>query len=578
MKKIFYIGSIDEHVALLKNEISRSLLGCEFIVEQKAELSSAYAGLVKHRPAIILMSYSAQEALTRKFFIMTRKVFGKLPFVILAPTKESVVAVPKLSTLGDYIYWLKNPTFNEVIEYLSKKLEIKVTQSEKLKAFFKDDFDLFHSMKVVHLGRNYAKVETNRYYENDTKLTLQFPYHLELLNSNQHKVIKRSTSSTESHLNYSYELEYILHTKKLDVSARSRLLKDYKYEISTKPVNEKAYAALIEATKEKKFILAEDKIKPKIISEDTAELNELDLLSRTLYFNWILEQNEAGYKTKDTITFYDGSCQFLKNGFEEIEKDFVNVIPRMYLGKYQEDMLSDVPSLLVINLDENNTIDKVKEMIAQVTLLKDHFPFVVLFNYKGNLSADDLRHHLEYHFILSSPEGSDIYLVKRMLEIYRRKKREKEIKKAEKRLAALRKEDPGFYRFDEHLLLDYKVYKEFDDPTSIIITSSPAQTIWMSETELMFKSHLNIEPGEIFRIRKPFDLQIEVLSKEKDQNSEGMTGYLCHIHFLTETDKIAIQGFVKEVSELNKQNVFLYLEDIEKMKNKYFPFNFIYDL
>lgn len=100
----------------------------------------------------------------------------------------------------------------------------------------------------------------------------------------------------------------------------------------------------------------------------------------------------------------------------------------------------------------------------------------------------------------------------------------------------------------------------------------------MSETEIMIKTKASLTAGEIFRIKKPFDLQVEILSQESQPNEDEYKHYITHMHFLSETDKLAIKGFVQEIQKLNKKNVTIFQDELEKIKDQFFPFNFVYNL
>lgn len=577
MKKIVYLGPNDEYISLLKKEMTHLVPDCELVCEDESGVYQAYESIIKSKPQIVLINYSEQKKLGVYFPVMIRKAFGNISFITLYPNKESVVEIEKLSTLGDYIHIIKNQTVDEVIEYIAKKLKTPCDLNiHRQKVSFNDPLQLFYTLRIAHYGRTHAQIETNRFYDNESRIDLTLPLMVDLINSGHHKLIKRSRDGIYSHFRYSYQLEYLFQTNKLESAVRTRRIKDLKYEISTMPVNEKAYQGIIEATKEKQFIiLAEDKKKDlKNMSEDALEQSELELLSRTMFFNRIIEKCHEDHVTRNTITIYDRQASLLKTEIRKLEGNLIQVIHRDEIGDSNKEMVSDIPSLIVVNLDEKNTIEKVKTMISAVTLLKDHFPFILLFNYQGDLSSDELRHKLEYHFVLTSQDDPSLYLLTRMLEIYRRKKEEKEIQKAEKRLKELQAKDPNFINVSEKFLLDYKVYNELNDPESLIIKSLQAETIWVSETEIMFKTNEPIEIGELFRIKSPFDMQIEIISEEKADENDPARKYVAHIHFLAETDKIAIKGFLDELAQLPSFNQ----DQLQQLKEKYFPFKFVYNL
>lgn len=575
MKKIIYLGPIDEYITLLKAEIAESIPECELILQKKSGVFHSYESISHFNPQIVLINYSEQKNLGDYFSIMIKKGLGNVTFVLLSPNKDAVVEIEKLSTLGDYIHIIKNPTVDEVVEYIAKKMAIPRRTTNHKKVYFKDSLQLFYAIRIAYLGRTHAQIETNRFYENNSTIQLTLPFMVDLINSNQHKLTKRSTEAIYSHFRYSYQLEYMFQTNKLEPAVRSRQIKDLRYEISTFEINEKAYQGIIEATKEKNFlVLAEDKKKDiKNISEETLEQNELELLSRTAFFNRLITQTMEGYTTRDTVSIYDKQALLLKE-LDKIEQNNVQVIHRDEIGDSNTEMVSDKPSLIVINLDKKNTLEKVKQMISAVTLLKDHFPFILLFNYQGDLSSDDLRHWLEYHFVLAAPDEPSQYLLIRMLEIYRRKKQEKEMQKADKRLKELLAKDVNFIKLSEKFLLDYKAYKHIHDPESLIIKYVPAEVIWLSETEIKFKTNEPIEIGEIFRLKNPFDMQIEIISKEKGDPNDPTINYVAHMSFLAETDKMALKGFINESAQYSSLNE----EQLSDLKEKYFPFKFDFNL
>jgi hypothetical protein len=316
MKKILYIGNPDEYTTLLQTEIRKRLPDLELVIQQDISALKIYEAINDHGPSIILINYQVHKQLGRKFFVMIRKSLGDISIAVLSPTKQLVVVVEKISTLGDNIYWIKNPTINEIIDYLAKKLGGNPSSDlATTKAYFDDDTDLYYSIRLSYMGRTHAQIETNRYFPDESSLTLAFPYHADRSISGQHKLSQRSTSGIYSHYVYSYHVEYVFQTDDIEPAERSKLIKNLRYEISTKPVDEKIYAAIIEATKEKKsLVLAQDVKNDEPISQESAELNDLDVLLRTIYINWLIEKNKFGLSFKDTFYIYDDSLEFLKKG------------------------------------------------------------------------------------------------------------------------------------------------------------------------------------------------------------------------------------------------------------------------
>lgn len=579
MKKILYIGEISDYVTELEKEISSKLPDCHFIFEENVSIGAGYNSVDKHRPAFIILSYRAERSLKRRFFHLINKVFGNITFIILAPNKETVVEVPKKSTLGDYIYWITNPEFEEIIDYLAKKLSVKSKQVIHFpKAYYTDNFDLYQCMRVSNMNRTQAQIETNRYFENGSIVDLNFPYHATIFNSDKHKLTQRSEAGLGSHFKYRYSLEYLLHTKKLSPNDRSKLIKDLRYEVSTKPINEEAYLAIIEATKEKKFSVAAPISGPtKKIDESDQYMKDLETLSQAIYFNWLVDESQKqGNHYQNYVTIYDRSKTLLNMDLKTLESNFTHFIHRQDIVNSNENMIKDSPSFIIVNIDEVNTIEKVKEMISGVTLLKDQFPLIILFNEKGTLSLDDLRHYLEYHFVVSTPNSPELQLILKMFKLYQEKRINKEIDKYKKTLRDLRDNYPQFYLFSEDIFINHKIFKEIDDPASLLIFETSAEIIWLSLTEMKFKTTTLLNPGEIFRVKTPIDMQLEILTRE--DSLQSFYEYTAHLHFITHFDRINIKQFINRISNLNKQEKTISKDDLQLIKQANFQANISYGI
>lgn len=577
MKNILYLGPADDYINRLKGELKKYILDCELIIEQEVSIYNSYHQIEQLKPQIVLLNYSSMEALKREFSTMIQKVFGKIPFIILVPNKEYAVKVENLASIGDYIYCVKNVSIEDVIFYISKQLNLRSSLViNQKKASYTDWFKMYFCIRVAYLGKTYARVETNRYFSNDSTLQVKLPYHVKLFSSDRHKIRERSTTEIRSQFTYRYNLEYMLHNRKMELLERSNLLKDFQYELKTKPVNESKYLAIIEATKERKISLVEgDEEEGQSTSdEDNKMIKQIDVTSRAIYFNWLFEQNSGKISFRDTITIYDREDYFLKKPID-IENHSMSIIYRKNIFNYKEDIPTDLPSIIVVNHDKEYNIERIKDMISSVTLLKDHFPFIIIFNY-DELPVHDLRQLVEYHFLICLPTPPESEVLIRMLEIYRRKKTERDTQKSHKKLYKIREDDPSFLEHDENLLFDYKVYKKIEDPASLIIDHFEAEVLSISEYSMTFRTATHIEIGEVFRLTNPFDLQLVIMDKVNTSNSSSLV-FVGHFFFVSETDKMAIKSFVQEVSGLDKPKE-ISPEKLQEMKDKYFPFNHVYKL
>lgn len=573
MKQIIYLGIQDDYIQHLKVE-AEAFSGITIKCLDPSSLHEAYSFAIQQQPQIIVMDLPFFNRFQRNFADQIRKVMThKVHFIVVYPDKEEAVEQGRLTTLGDIIFCIRNFNVDDVVNFfknvLYRKTELEKEASPKV--YFKDTLNLFQSMRVRYLARTYARIESNRYFENNSLITLNFPYFKNLFHSTQHKILNRSSSDIHSHYIYSYQMEYQYLKDALSLETKTKLLADCEYELNGKQISEELYGPIEEILKERKSLVLTDAKKvdeqPADMShEEHTTLKKLEMVSKTLYFNWLLTNSDQNFFHKENITIYDTKGTLLQEGTDELFTQFVSVIHRPLIKNPREEILIDKPSVIVINFDQENNVEKIKELIASSTQMRDYFPFVLVFNYKH--SPDVLRDKLEYHFVLAtSMQPNEQFLIK-FLGLFRKKKMEKEWVKGSKRFSKLQEENAKFVLLDETILYDYRVYKRLEDLESLFLYKVEAQIIWMSEFEIMIKTSTPLEVGEVFRINKPFDIQLAVVEKSSDDS------YRTTIHLVNDADKYSLRTFIDDIMDLTQMNkIPLPPQELPNLKAKHFSKN-----
>lgn len=573
MKQIIYLGKKDDYSEHLRLETEAHLSSVTIKTLEAKTLFEAYAFTLNQQPQVVVMDLSFFRKFSQVYAEQIRKVIPhQVHFIVVYPSKEEAIELGRLTSLGDFIYCIRNFNVEDIVNFF-RNIILKKPQTDKIprKAFFQDQINAYQCMRVRFLARTYAQVETHRCFENNSLIPVDFPYFPQLFHSQHHKFNQRSSSDIHSHYRYSYQMEYQYLSPTPSVEERHKLLNNFQYELNGQPITDALYAQIEEVLKERKsLVLAADKktetVSSELSQEDQTTLKQIEISAKSLYFNWLLANSSKSYLQKENITVYDAKCNLLQAGTEKLRGEKVSIIQRTIIKKPAEEILKDKPSVIVINFDQDNNVEKIKELIASSTQMRDYFPFVLVFNYQH--SPDVLRDRLEYHFVLAtSMQPSEDFVIK-FLNLYRKKKLEKESVKAAKKFQKLQDQDAKFVLLDETILYDHKVYKDINDLESLFLYSVPLETVWMSEFELMVKTPIILEVGEIFRINKPFDMQLTVIEKAAPDS------YRTTIHLVNDADRYSLRAFVDDVLDLTMGNKSpLPPTELPKLKNKHFSKN-----
>lgn len=573
MKQIIYLGIQDDYIHHLKAE-AEALAGITIKCLDPSTLYEAYSFAIEQQPQIIVMDLPFFNRFKRNFADQIRKVLThKVHFIVVYPDKEEAIAQGRFTALGDFIFCIRNFNVDDVVNFFKNILYRKKEEENGAspKAYFNDKLNLFQTMRVRYLARTYARIESNRYFENNSLITLDFPYFKNLFHSPEHKVLNRSSSDIHSHYIYSYQMEYQYLRDALSLETKNKLLADCEYELNGKQISEELYEPIEEILKERKSLVLTD---AKKAEENPAEMSheehttqkKLEMASKALYFNWLLTNSDQNFFHKENITIYDTKSTLLQEGTDELLTQQVSIIQRPSIKNPREEILIDKPSVIVVNFDQENNVEKLKELIAASTQMRDYFPFVLVFNYKH--SPDVLRDKLEYHFVLAtSMQPNEQFLIK-FLNLFRKKKMEKEWVKGSKRFTKLQDENAKFVLLDETILYDYRVFKNLEDLESLFLYPIEAQVVWMSEFEIMIKTSTPLEVGEVFRINKPFDIQLAVVEKSSADS------YRTTIHLVNDADKYSLRAFIDDIMDLTQMNKTpLPPQELPKLKAKHFSKN-----
>jgi hypothetical protein len=578
MKKILYLGKIDKYISNLESKLKlNSKFFITFVFDPKNNLKLSLEQILRVKPDLIVFDYDSNLVYLRKLIRLVKlnPDLAVQHFICLAP-EQARRDIDKRANLGDMIYFIKTIEQEDIVYCIKSLLSPdEVKNQEAAKAFFHEKLEIQQIIRICNVAKNHAKLESNRAWTDGAMVKFTLPYLGSIFRAVKHKINAKANSDSVTHFKYSYRLDYQYHSTPIKPDERARLLAEYRYKLQELPIRESVFDAIEEIDKKpKSLLLVSDKkdISTPITDDSPAAAQKnLELCTKAYFFNWLLEQCKVQPYYFDIISIYDQKYSILTLGTPKLDQMNSSVLVLPLILDPRADILRDKPSIVVICCDEINNYDRIVEIISATTQVRDYFPFILLFNYVG-LDVETLRHSLQYHFVIATKADINESVISKLLDLYRSKKMEKELKKATKSFESLKQRGLEVGHLTEKVFLDHKIYKGLDDPDGLISYSIPIEMIWMSEFEIVFYSVEKMEIGEIYSVQLPISIQILIVPhilNSKENNVESC--YRGLIHYVDEIDKQALRRFVNHVSSIyTMRSSALTQEEIVEIKKQYF--------
>ncbi len=578
MKKVLYLGREDKFFQNLKVSFQDNKEILIDHAEPASNLLEIIKTIKKYSPNIILYENELFQHLSPKILSMVRNNPKLKVTFFIALCEEIEKNQPgKHFSLNDVIYFIKGIE-TEDVEYCIKSLllpsqaQVKVTP----KVLLNDKIVLNQALRVVYLARDHALIESNLDVSNGTILSIIFPYQKEVFKSTKHKLIEKSQTGIVSHFRFNYHLEYQYLTMPLKHDDKNKIVMDMEYDLREKPITTKLYKILEDTNKKpKKLILAQDKIEkpsaPQLEKEKDLLHETAVLASKAFFLNWLIEKSAGLPLFNDTVTVYDPNQTLRRQDSSLLKQSHLNIIERESIEKPAEEILKDRSSLIVICYNKENTNEKISQLINATTQLKDYFPFFLIFNY-ADLTNEILRDKMAYHFIVATKIDIEETTIQKMLQVFQKKRMDKENNRTKTLMSNLRKKDLDFFKIEENLLQDFKIFKDMDDKDSIFFYRFEVEIVWISEFEIVFKSNHKLNSGDILSTNNSLKIQILIIDHIKDSKESMMKGcYRGIIHFIDEANKTKLRRFINEVTQINStRESEITLQETSDIKKKYF--------
>lgn len=576
MKKILYIGKEDAYIDSIEDQIHSSIQVEKY--DHQGNIAAALKKILISSPSLLILDFPGHFAVLNKLIGLVRLNWPHKKIPILCFTPENAQKeLHQLSLVGSVIYFIKSIDQDDAVFCISTLLSPELNFSENVsKAIFQEQTHFSDIVWINNLSVSHYTFETNRIFKSGDEVKLNLPFFSHPLRLLMHKITTEKSKTVQSSFNYSYRLDYLFSYDQLRPEDRTKLLMDFKYTIEKLPIKEFVYEWIQEFYKKpKKIVLASDKDHD--FDFDTSfqqvapSVKNLEISSKTVIFNWIYEQAKGKPLTKDSITIYQDNFGLLESGTPLLERENTVIHFRQMILQAEEEVLKDRPSVIAILVDEVNSLEKVFQLILGAIKLKDYFPFVILFNFPSD-NVEEIRSKLQYHFVITTKLDVSETIILKMLELYRKKKLEKDLKKIVKFLDSMKLLELDIGIFSEQLFYDYRAFTKAEGKESYLYVGLSVEIKWMSEFEVVFLSEQEIQVGEVFLWEFPFPLHVVIVPYEKKTNEPVQKNlYKGLIHFMNEIDKKILRRFINHITSLasTRKKPFSH-QEITALKKQFF--------
>jgi DNA-binding NarL/FixJ family response regulator len=577
MKKILYLGRNDNYIDAIDERLKTS-----FRIEKYDHQGKSILALKKiliTSPSLIILDFYDNYLNLSKTINLIRLHHQLQVLPVICITQESAQKeMERLSLVAGVAYFVRSVDMDDAIYCIKALLAPELLITEKTaKAVFQEHTQLSDIVWINNVNSSHLIIETNRFFKNGDEIKVNIPYFSSLFRLQKHKIASDGSKTAQMPFRNSYRLDYVFSYDQLRPEDRTKLLTEFKYKIESLPIKEFTYEWIQEFEKKpKKILLVSDKDQDLNFDPNmqhvALSVRNLETSAKTIIFNWVQEETKGKVLTKDTITIYQQSYGLLESGTPFLDQANTVVKHRQIISHPIDEIMKDRPTVIAIFVDEGNTIEKVSELVKAMTAIKDYFPFIILFNFSSE-DIEEIRTKLQYHFVITTKVDVSESLILKMLELYRKKKLEKDLKRIYKFFESMKLKGMDLGLLSEQLFFDHRAFRKTEDKQSFMYLGLPIEIKWMTEFEIVFSSEQQLYPGEVLLLEFPIRLSILIVPHLKgSKESLHKNLYRGLIHFVSDTDKKILRRFINHVATLSEvRGKALTHQEIEGVKKQFFP-------
>lgn len=524
MLKIIYFENQDKYFSHITESISKLNLDNEISITHTQPSQNAASSLLQILELnfdALLINFDLIKDCYLEFcnFLRRNSKLKNANIIFLRNQVQEGIETESLNSQTPFI--VKTFEGDELIHHLIKTHlpHLKDRLGTMLEAPFSQvEEEIFSPLQLVSVNRDTFSFRSNSSIPTGKNSHVHVPQLQERTKSGAHTVKRSIKGFTTPAYAYHFEAE-INFCKSVPESRYSLLSKNLAYETDSLDLKGDFFQTLAEVETELNSLSLLAKPKSEKKRDEQVELQEELAFGAKALFNKDLEGlGESHSFQKTRVSVYSQNYSPLSiadsswTNFVQ-SKDY-HFAFRDKLLDAEREISQDLPDIIIYEYENQNSIKAITSIISQFMFHKDYFPFIILFNFKGQEIAK-LRDDLHYHFIISSPGSFDTKFLDAVAKLYKRKADYASKNKANRRMRKVAEKNPALKNIDLERYQPKEI--SFDKLTgkaaNIALRPEKAKYLYCSENELVFVAKQNLENKAIFSISAPVQACIKILTK-----------------------------------------------------------------
>ncbi len=569
MNYILFVGKINQ----VYRNITENLNDFELESFEPSKLEMVFGRINKGRPdGIIIDSDDFNPLYLKKFiksiFFLTeaQKDQREVPLIVLnCPSwKED-----DFDLKGGRFYHYKKTSFNEEILYCVRNILMSSNEykSDVVKVYSAQVFPVKIPLRVTQERSSSLICLSNHIFVEGEEIIDDMEYYNKYFLTQRYKISEESNYQSFNK-QYVYKLDYLPLRSKVSRKQIGDHQMSIAIDIQGANINFEVYKAILKDLKPKKFsLIATTESDEDYDYDGDVEKQILANELKVLQFHKNMKHSNVKNDPGFNITFFNFSLKYpLLNILKDHTHPFEPIFRRKII-EVNEVTRKDFSSIYVINFGEGNSLEEINALIRSFTNFNDYFPFVLIFNYDGEMSVHEIRDYFQYHFIISTKSDLDLRVVEKLFQTYLVKYNQGINKEAARRLKNITADFP-LYDGDKSCFLPF--YRNLNEEEQTVFIEREIEMVWMSEFEVIFLSQEDFVEGETFYVEGPLGQDVKVVKHLKGSKEEKVKNcYRGVFQQQTEKNVSDIRRFIFKLhKELQGNENLVSLKKINDLKTK----------
>lgn len=557
VKSIFYLGSDIGYWEVIQKRIQQSYGAIGFVFKKEniatdRKYTDVFLTILVEKPSIIYVDFAAnlKEQIQLARMIKRENALSDIPLIGLVDKKSEVRGC--LAAGADLVH-VKCGEYHDVIYDAIMLMDDKQAKPPVFaKGKLSQEEKIFDDFRIGYITEKGLHAEGNLSLEVGQEIEIQSSIPHSIVPSKQYKVSAVDQINLYYDSRYSYDLDFMfVDAQEPDLTNLEIMLEEAKTDEEKRKIEKKIVAERSFKEREAQDLLSHTKKKVKDwVKKNTIDsapkTTKLMIVDRSLY---VLKQIE---QPLDSYLFAIRIQTFLKEQVPEIRKVRPSIIAFQYLTVDLLALTPEEQEAYKERVDEEtiHSEEQLKMIYEYINSSTGYHPLIIIFNCP-NKDSKEIQAQFQYPLALVKPGLMDMNVLIQLSESFEKNEKERNDKKLNEKIKALKAKDPMKYRALTPASFDQpKFYISKTHEMSYISTSYDVVILSLNESEVELSCDARLEL-KTYRLNFPIDMSIRLIAQPDGKPCKDGEGgkkiYRALIHSVGEEDKKNIRRHINEV-------------------------------